>query len=533
MNAASGPPPVGGAGPTDGAGPRALAAGVIAGAIALLLYSLTASRYVGSHDAAQFQTLARTGGIAHAGYPLLIMLLELFDRLPLFTLPFRANLLSVLSGAVVVAAAAWSGARLAGRAEAGVLAALGLALSLTFWKEATHAGVHVFTLALGVAAFQLALRISTQPTGVSAFALGLLGGLGLVSHLTILALAPVGVAAFAFAARARRLRARHVVLTGAGLLLGLAPLLYLLAHDRPGQPMNYIHDTLRPDNATELSGGDPPVGRVARAAWLLSARQYLGGFIFSPFDDTPRRLRDLTLGGFMNQFPLWGIPLALWGAWVLWRRRDRAGLFLGLWLGGTLFWVAYGAYPEMVPIFFLPGLWVASQLLAVALGALAARSRAAIVAAGLLLVLTPFARLTLADPPGPIARAGVLRGLWHFAPREWDPFTPDTSWDAYGRGVMRTLPPRAVVLACWEEATTLRYFRYAEPLREDVDVHYNCLAPRPAFAAADSAGRPIFTTYAPTLEMTGGRAFGEVGRWARGGLWRIEGPTTGGAAPSP
>ncbi len=59
-------------------------------------------------------------------------------------------------------------------------------------------------------------------------------------------------------------------------------------------------------------------------------------------------------------------------------------------------------------------------------------------------------------------------------------------------------------------------------LTQDVDILYRCGMPRPAFAAADSARRPIFTTYPPTLEMTGGRPFHEVGRWARGGLWRIE-----------
>ncbi|HKQ57581.1 MAG TPA: hypothetical protein VJY35_06910, partial [Candidatus Eisenbacteria bacterium] len=119
--------------------------------------------------------------------------------------------------------------------------------------------------------------------------------------------------------------------------------------------------------------------------------------------------------------------------------------------------------------------------------------------------------------------AGALRLLWEVAPAQWSPWHTDATWDTYGRAVMRALPPRAVVLSCWDEATTLRYFRHADVLRDDVDVLYHCRMPRPAFAAADSAGRPIFTTYPPTREMTGGRGFTEVGRWARGGLWRIEG----------
>lgn len=442
---------------------RAIAAGCVAGAAGLVLFALTASPYVGSGDTAQFQTLARTGGIAHAGYPFLIMMLELFGRLPFATLAYRANLLSVLSGAAVVGMAAGFGTVLTRRPWAGVCAALAFALSLTLWKEATHAGVHAFSLALGATTFLLAIRCSTRPGSVATLALGLLGGLGLVSHLSVLALAPVVVAAFALAARAGRLRFRHIALAGVGFVIGLSPLAYLVARDRPDQPMNYIQDTLRPDNADELSGGHPPVGRPARAAWLLSARQYLGGFVFKPFDDAARRVRNLGLDVLMNEFPLWGIPLALGGAWVLWRRRERLGLFLGLWMAGALFWVLYGATATMTPIFFLPGLWVASQLIAVALGALAQRSRAGLAIAGLLVVITPLARVRVAEPPAALARAGTLHGLWLAAPAQWDPLRHDASWDAYGRGVMGALEPRAVVLSCWEAGTVLRFFRHAEP----------------------------------------------------------------------
>jgi 4-amino-4-deoxy-L-arabinose transferase-like glycosyltransferase len=500
----------------------ALAAGAAAGVVALVLFAATAHHGVGSHDVAEFQTLARTGGIAHAGYPALVLVLEAMGRLPFGTLPYRANLVSVLAGSLAVAFAAWSGARLAGRALPGVVAALALALSITFWRESTQAGVHLFTLALAVPAFLLATRLAEQPRAGESFLLGVLGGLGLVSHLTILALVPVGLLAGFRAAIAGTLRWHHVVLVALGLLVGITPLATMLAYDRPDQPMNYIQDTLRPDNAESLSGGAPPAGRVARAAWLLSARQYLGGFVFSPFADTPQRAASLLLHEMVNDLPLWGLPLAALGVVVLWRRRDPLALFLAAWLGGVLFWLFYGALPGMVPIFFLPGLWVMSQCVAAGLGALARRARFAWIAAAVLLIATPFARLAILDPPGPLAQSGATRMVWRVAPEAWDPFSPDTTWGEYGRGVMRTLPPRAVVLACWEEGTTLRYFRYGEPLREDVDILYHCKVPAPAFAAADSAERPVFTTYEPTPEMTGGRAFQSVGRWTRGGLWRID-----------
>jgi 4-amino-4-deoxy-L-arabinose transferase-like glycosyltransferase len=511
-------------GSNDAAGDReARWAGWGAGLLALSLYLGSASPFVSSHDTAEFQTLAATGGIAHHGYPTVVLLLQAFAHLPIGTLPFRTALLSCLAGAFAVGLAAWSGARISGRPLAGFFAALALALGFTHWSESSRASVHIFTLAIVAAGFVIAQRLAERPTRGSAFALGLLSGTGLVSHPTALAMVPVVLVAGALALSRRRLRVAHVGLALVGLLVGLSPILYLIDRDRPDQPMNYIHDTLRPDNAEALTGGHVPDSRVGRAIWLLSASQYLKAGTFRPGDQTFWRLKILSLDLFINELPLLGLPLALLGSFVLWRRRNPAALLLSLWLIAVLFLVVWAAHFSMLAMFFLPGLWVLSQLMAVGM-ARVARTRVALLIVGVLLVAIPFLRLTSRKPPQVLARSSAIANLWVVAPDLWDPFRPDPPWDAYGRGVMRLLPPRAIVLACWEEATTLRYFRYAERLRTDVDILYHCRVPQPAFPAADAAGRPIFCVYPPTLEMTGGRPFVEVGRWARGALWRIDPP---------
>src|SRR2546426_6566587 len=56
---------------------------VVAGFVSLGIYVATTSRVVLSGDEAEFQTLAATGGIAHAGYPFLIMALRFFGGLPI------------------------------------------------------------------------------------------------------------------------------------------------------------------------------------------------------------------------------------------------------------------------------------------------------------------------------------------------------------------------------------------------------------------------------------------------------------------
>ena len=497
--------------------------GLVAGSIALAVYVATASRYVSCDDIAEFQTLAATGGIAHAGYPVPVMLFQLMGHLPVSTIAFRANLVTALAGALAVGLSACAAVRLGVRPVAAVVAAIALALGVTVWEMSTHAEVYAITMAIAAATFIAAQRFGERPGAGRAALLGLLGGLAVLTHFIVLGLVLPVAAVTVRAVRAGRLRVGHVAVGIVGLLIGLAPFGYMLAHDRPDAPMNYIHDTLRSDNVREPAGDDPPVTRLERAVWLLSARQYLGGYAFAPFTDLRLRsvhlITDLTL----NEFPLWGLPLAAMGLWRL-RRRPAWLIDLALWMAGTLFFMGVGAPLLALRVFFLPGLWILSLGIALGLDGLGRRSRVLFAAAATLLVLTPLLRMRVAEPPGPIGRYGVLSFAWAFAPAGWNPFAADRSWDVYGRGVMRALPPRALVLSCWQEATTLRYFRYAEPLRNDVDVLYHCRVPRPAFAAADAAGRPIFTTYPLTLEMTGGRPFTQVARWPRGGLWRIAGP---------
>ncbi len=499
------------------------AAGLIAGALAFALYLATNHPQALAHDAAEFQTLAATGGIAHAGYPLVVLLLTLLGRLPLSTMAFRANLLSCLGGALAVGFAAYAAARLTRRPLGALAAALALALSLTLWSESTRAGVHAFTLALDAAIFLLALRFAERGGGRNALALGLLMGFGMVSHLTVLALVPALTGAVLMAARARRLRVAHLAPALLGLGLGLSPLAYLIAHDRPEQPMNYIESTL------DLGSGQyfPAGARLTpaqRAAWLVSARQYLAHNTFWPFEGSGYRLRILLFDLLLNEFPIWGIPIALLGGWGLWRRHRREALLLVLWLAGTMFLLLLGAARGMVAIFFLPGAWLLSQLIAAGVVRIAGESRLREAVLAVLLVAAPLLRLAVAAPPAPLAGRPTVDLVWSMWPERWSPFRTDTSWEAFGRGVMGEIPPRAVLMSCWEEGMTLCYFRYAEPLRTDVDVKLTCWDPRRVrreIAAAGAAGREAFATFDPTLCGIPALEAEPRGSWARGRLWRV------------
>jgi hypothetical protein len=493
---------------------------------AFVLYAVTASPWVGSHDTAEFQALARTGGIAHAGYPTVTLLLRAFQALPFGTWPYRANLLSCVSGAVACGCVAWLAARLTRRVVAGVAAATALALTLTLWNESTNAGVHAFTLALDALLLVAVLRYVARASAAVALAIGMLFGLGLTSHLTALSMSFVLIVALVHAARSGTLRASHVAAAAGGLVLGLSPFAYLFAMDTASQPMNYIADTLDP-SLHPFAVAAPDAGqRLERFVWLMTARQYLADPSLYEIGTLLRRFLYVGVDFGFNELAGGTWLLALWGLVVLARRGGAVGGLLFAWLAGAVVFVAVGAIEGMARIFFLPGLFVLAAALGVAVGALA-RSRVPWAWFALAFIAgTPFLRLGMREMPAAVPDSAFLRSVWQLWPERWNPFVHDRGWEDYGRGVFAAVAPRAMLLTCWEEATTLRYFENADPPRDDVDVVYACgHAPRVRrfLEAAEAEGRPVYTTYEPAAELLGGGSAGVVWRHARGSLWRIRG----------
>ncbi len=497
----------------------------LAGLIALALYASSASTRVHMHDPAEFQTLARTGGIAHSGYPTPVLILQAFAHLPFGTLPWRANMASAVFGAIGVGLLAYAATRWTRRGWASVVAALAFAMSLTMWREGTLAGVHSMGLAIGAALLLLVLRYAWWPSLRLACAAGLLFGLGITSHLTLLGIGAPLLVAFGVGLRRSAHRTRHIAGVVFSLALGLSPFLYLIASDRPEQPMNYLHDTLEVGAASAASGVPDLAQRVERVRDLVTGKEYLGGI---PHDPRSLGMLAIHLALFLaaNEFPFVTWLLAGIGlAWLLWRRGAVAG-YVALWLACTLVFVGIGATGLTAKYFFLPGAWCMGLGLAWLL-ARVGEGRAALAAVVAVVVLAmPFVRMTMAEPPALLGFSSMLRGIWQTWPNEWCPWRGDPTYDTYGRGVMQRVAPRAVVLGGrWDESVTLRYFEFGEPLRPDVDVLYaGTHAPRleRLWRAALAAGRPAYVTQLPDPgALPGGRLepVWDAG-WKR--LWRIE-----------
>lgn len=493
-----------------------------------MLYLVTTRSFVSPADVGEYQTMARVGGIAHSGYAPVVLLLRLFGLIPLGTFAFRANLLSCVSGALSVGLAAFVATRLTGNRIASVVAALGFALARATWKESTEASVHAPALAMDAIVFLLLLRFARRPDKRGAFGIGLIGGLAALSHLSAFSLVPVVLAAGIQSAIARRLRPAHLGVALAGLVLGLSPIVYMIASDRPDRPMNYIEDVMRAEPGGYFPKGPVPVTRVERMTWLLSGQQYLAlpyGPSWSP-ESPVSRARWLLAEVTLNEFPLWGLLLALWGAWALWRRRVTGAWLAGLWVVSALLLTIAVASGWIAAYFFLPGLWGLTLAIAAGLDALSReRKRARLILGAVLLLSAPVLRLSFASPPGRLARHGMTRSIWFMWPKDWSPLRKERGWDEYGRAVMRELPARAAVLTGWGEGNVLRYFCYADPLRPDVRVVLTGVNPaRMAHSVAleRAEGRPVFSTYPGASSEIPGLTFTPVRSWPLGNLWRVD-----------
>jgi hypothetical protein len=506
--------------PATRAWPVALAAGL--GSLAL--YVATLSQLVYSADPAEFQTMAATGGIAHAGYPTYVLMLQAFGALPLGTLAWRANLFTAICGALAIAALAYTAQRWTGRRLASLAAAGAFAMAITTWNEATLAGVHAWTLALDGALLLIALRYAWRPSvGLAALAGGAFG-VGLTGHLTVLGLGLPLLLALLIGLRSVSRRAAHVSLAALGLVVGLSPFAYTLAVDRPEQPMNYLHDTLEPGEAP-FAVERPDLGqRVARLQWLLSGKQYLEARQNDLGTYVHRAVHVASVVA-MNDLPFLTLLLALAGFVALCRTRGVPRLLVLAWFVPALVLAHIGGSEQTIHYFFQPCTWMLSLGLAIAIAGLQQRGRAWALAAAVVVLGTPLVRLCVAEPPGPLDRYAMWRRVWCMAPFEWSPFREDRRWDDYGRGVMRQLPARAVILGGrWTECETLRYFVHGEVLRPDVEVWYAGLrAPRfgRMVREAQRSGRPVYFTRLPEEAVLEGASFEMV--WSSGlqQLWRL------------
>jgi len=173
-------------------GPKTALALILVIIIVTVIYLRTMLPGMGySGDTAKFQFIGKVLGVPHPpGYPLYVLLNRLFVTLPIGSIAFRANLMSLFFGLLTVVFLYFIILRLGVDSYLAAGTSLTFAFSYTFWTQSLIA--EVYTLNSFFLAVIIFLLLKWQQTGRRVYFQWsvLLFGLSLAHHLTMVFLAP-------------------------------------------------------------------------------------------------------------------------------------------------------------------------------------------------------------------------------------------------------------------------------------------------------------------------------------------------------
>lgn len=452
---------------------------VLLAVASVALYTATLLPGLGSGDTAEFQRVLPALDVAHpTGYPLYTLLGWLWSWLPLGTPAWRISLFSAVAAAFAVSVL-YAVARAIGqpRAIAAGAAAL-LAVSRTFWSQATIA--EVYALAALLQALLLLALLRWRAVGWPLCYAGLIVGLGLAHHRTMILMLPGATLFVALSWRTARRSpgAADVLRALAALLAGC--LLYLYLPLRAPAWLDSWGTFWR-----VVAGSD------ALAVWLN---------VNEPWRVAWEHLRELMDRLIWPQFMPLGVPLALVGAvWLAWRDRALAVLLTLGYVLTLVFCVLF--FVQDVEVFLLSG----HVLMALLIGA---------GITSLLEIIAKVLRRSYAQPGLGIALMMWVAFVFQAnlpAIRTANTTLPERSARAT---LAQPLPHNALLVVDWEAVEPLRYLQAIEGVRPDIEVRpLNADVLRQDVDAALAQGRAAYLLHAqPGLGLS---------QTPEGRLWRV------------
>ena len=443
---------------------------ILTAGVACVVYLLTLAPTVFTLDSAEFTLAAYTLGLAHSpGYPAYLLLLHLFQQLPIGDVGYRANLFSALANCFSVGALTLLCKQLYGRWEPAVVAALCFAFSVSVWSVSVAAEIYTFQGAILAAVLLLLER--WRRLGQPIALIGSVGVfcLGVANSSATMLWVPGVVWLALMTPQWRILRRRHVLgLVGVGIL-ALSPILYFplrsLAH--PEFINVGFYDAQAIFHPLDLAN-------------LANLRDYMSGRQFKQFffanlglaalgQQVLTFLSNLTIAFFGV-----GFPLGIWGLWSLWRRDPMLTVGLALTaIPHTIFFITYGAIDTS--LMFLPVYLVWTVFLGAGISML---FREFSVTSARLIALLPVIMLFV---NAPIANLGTATGPADLA-----------------RQRLREAPPHTLYLATWGDAEIMRYYQIVDGLRIDVQVVNRFFVANdqlvPLVVTATQRQRPLYVT---------------------------------------
>jgi len=408
-------------------------------------------------DGGDLISAAYTNGIPHpTGYPVYLVIADLFQGLPLGSLAYRTNLLSAFAAmlaSLCIYFIVHDATRLIdpiGSRFSGLVAALAFGLSPIVWSQAVI--TEVYTLHALFAALPIYFLLDSHPNAIGGrkkIMLGLVLGLAVGNHLTALLLFP-GVAFASWVPlkvdQTKTMRfnvqvwrnAWNIFYTMAvGVFLGL--IVYGLLPFRA---------SLRP----AVNWGDPVT--LDGWIWLVSGEMYQGNIVDLSF---PLVLEGLQAWAqiLYAQFGLPGITLSALGLMGSFRASPLQRMLLFNAAVFSVFWMFYrvvDSYVYLVPMLISIAIWIGLGCSEIFKTVIVVHENRVVWLVGLMLV-------------------AYWVGLFAPANSQQVDASQDLRAEQFGGYVMRVLPDDAIVFANGDRSTfALWYFQYGLSQRMDVSI---------------------------------------------------------------
>ncbi len=417
--------------------------------IPLLFYVCSLDGDVGFWDTAELNTVPYMLGLAHpGGFPAEVLLGWVFSHaMPVGEISYRLALLNAIEMAGSALIAYLFVTNEGANPLAGVLAALGFALSPTVWRHATHTDEMAPAVFLTCATFALVRRFWRCGRGRFLFAAAVVGGLDVGTHgaavLYLLVPGTVAIAAFRPASLKRFALAAALFVTIACAVYAYLPLRssFVVAHR--------LDPTLAlglPAGRPFWDWGDP---RTAQGfVEVVTGKRFAAPAAMAAYGDARRVARSVGygLGGLRNAMGLPALVLTL--ALCIALAVDDPALVLYLLAPALLvspFVASFSAEPDPVRYYLFPAwaLWSGAALgLCVILRRVVARASAQSgVVLGMLAV---------------VALCEIYAGRSLFVQRK------DHLGFTYIDAVIARTTDNAVIVAPWTYITPLAYAAYAQ-----------------------------------------------------------------------
>ena len=231
--------------------------------LAFALYVRTLVPTLLTADAAEFQTLSYTLGMTHpSGYTIYVFMGKVFTLIPIKNIAYRVNLMSAFFGAFAVGQVYLIIRKLGGWKIAASAGALALTLDPLFWRRTIFAETYAPAASMIASVFLLILLWDESREPRYLFLAGLLGGISVGIHSTVVMTASAVFVYLIFKARRRVDWINAAAGATLGLLLFFLAFFYLDWHNPPSSIYNTTYLTNLSNLGLTIEEFDTPLERL-------------------------------------------------------------------------------------------------------------------------------------------------------------------------------------------------------------------------------------------------------------------------------